>query len=77
MSRPYLEVKVVKVEKERELDMNPRGAGKSTKYWSNFSNEVLERLQINTKRELERRKIVKEENKGNWVNLNEYEKSDR
>ena len=59
MSKPYFETKVVKVEKKRKLDMNPRRAGKSTKYWSNFSDEVLERLAINTKRETERRKVEK------------------
>ena len=67
MSRPYLEVKIIEEEKvkgKRELEMNPRGAGKSTKYWSNFSNEVLERLQINAKRELGRRQAGKAHKQG-------------
>ena len=66
MRKSYLEVKVVKVKKKRKLDRNPRGAGKSTKYWSNFSNEILEKLQINAKRELERRKVEKAYMEGKW-----------
>ena len=70
MSRPYFETKVVKIEKKRKLDMNPRRAGKATKYWSSFSDEVLERLQVNTKRELERRKIEKAYKEGKWFGDN-------
>ena len=68
MSRPFFETKVVKVKKEKKLYINPRGAGKSFKYWKNFSDMTLERIQINARRELERRKTVEPKPKGNWVN---------
>ena len=63
----YFETKVVKIKPKRTLQINPRGAGKSTKYWGYLSDEKLERLQIDIRRESERRKTI-ESKKGNWVN---------
>ena len=64
----FFETKVIKVKKERTLQVNPRGAGKSTKYWECLSDEVLQRLEFNSRRELERRKTVEPKCKGNFVN---------
>ena len=64
----YFETKVVRVNKPKSIEVNSRGAGKSTKYMSSISDKALERIQINAKREIERRKMVKTEKKGNWVN---------
>ena len=77
MSRPYFQTKVVKIGKpkpKREMHINSRGAGKSSKYWGSFSNKVLERLQINAKRELKRRKTIEPKLKGNWVNNENLDK---